>query len=159
MAWGGDEDVPWTGRVEGYLFEPEYTDEEMRERDSEMAAAAAAAAAAAVEPEVRSPPRLGRPGGADSWCTCGNCEVMETEAMSFCCHECMRMEPLLREMEEQLEREEQPTDDDVQVCISSSLQLSINWTFFSFYITAPFYDRSHCKSPDGDQPHYVPLFF
>ena len=118
MAWGGDEDIPWTGRVDGYLFEPEYTDEEMIQRDSELAAAAAAAAA--DPPLLRSPPRLGRPGGSDTWCTCGNCEVMETEAMSFCCHECMRMEPLLREMEEQRELDEQPTDgdaDDIQVCI------------------------------------------
>ena len=87
----------------------------MRERDAELADAAAAAALRDAQLQLHPVPRLGRPGGADSWCSCGNCAEMETEIMCFCCHECMRMEPLLREMEE----EQTDDDDDVPLCIRS----------------------------------------
>ena len=92
-----DDDGPWTGQVDGYQFEPEYTEEEMRERERELAAVAASQAATTDQPLDPTPPRL----GADptSWCKCGNCTAMDSEQEHLCCHEHQYMAFYIREIE------------------------------------------------------------
>ena len=86
------------GGQQGYLFEPEYTEEQLRQRDEDEAAAAAADAArqaAVVAGADAEEQRVGN----DSWCLCtnSNCMPMETERDLLCCHEFHRAQFLLDE--------------------------------------------------------------
>ena len=68
-----DEPFEFDGRL--YLFESEYTDEELRERDERAARERQRAAAATTD---LAPART----SGKWWCTCHCCEVLPTE------HEC-----------------------------------------------------------------------
>lgn len=62
------------GVVEPYLFEPEYSDKELRQIELQMAAAALAIEAAAVAgPQPQPSSGSSR---TDWWCNCGNCAPM-----------------------------------------------------------------------------------
>ncbi|XP_055065270.1 uncharacterized protein [Misgurnus anguillicaudatus] len=76
---------------EGYLFEPEYSPDEIRQRREQQQAALASSAIVASE---RS--------RADSswWCSCQHCPQQRTEVESLCCQEWNRGQFLLREAEE-----------------------------------------------------------
>ena len=92
-----DQVIVEAGGQQGYLFEPEYTEEQLRQRDEDEAAVAAADAArqaaivAGAEAEEQSV-------GNDSWCLCTNCMPMETERDLLCCHEFPRAQFLLDEL-------------------------------------------------------------
>lgn len=59
-----------------YLFEPEYTDDELRQREETQAS--------------------DRPRSNETWwCTCGKCQPLPTEQESQCCHEWTTSVPLL----------------------------------------------------------------
>ncbi|KAM4530080.1 uncharacterized protein PAE49_022740 [Odontesthes bonariensis] len=70
-------DFEFDGR--GYRFEPEYTEEELRQMDLEMQARGTEGPEA-VTTEVS------RVSGS-WWCTCGKCKQMPTEQESRCCKE------------------------------------------------------------------------
>ncbi len=78
------------------LFEPEYTDEELREMDLQRAERERASVAAAA-PEAAAESRDRRTG--DWWCRCGNCKAMETEEECFCCREWDLVIPQMQELE------------------------------------------------------------
>ncbi|CAL8254644.1 unnamed protein product [Boreogadus saida] len=77
----------WTR--EGYLFEPEFSQEELREREEEDAAAAAEQALPVAEDE--EPERA----GVNWWCTCLLCSPKNTNTESMCCSEFQRCQFLL----------------------------------------------------------------
>ena len=86
-----------TETLQGYFFEPEYTEDQLRQRDEEQAAAVAVEAArrAAAAGADEEQPRV----GGDSWCLCSNCIPMVTD----CCHEFHRAQFLLDELQEELD--------------------------------------------------------
>ncbi|XP_051963680.1 P2X purinoceptor 7-like [Xyrauchen texanus] len=60
-----------------YLFEPEYTDAELREMEEEAAAAAQTQGEATVRQRAQD----------TWWCSCGQCMAMPTDEESLCCNE------------------------------------------------------------------------
>lgn len=60
-----------------YLYEPEYTEEELRERDEREARERQLAE------EAQTQPRTSR----NWWCTCRRCKIMPTEEECLCCRE------------------------------------------------------------------------
>lgn len=67
-----------------YIYEPEYTDAEIRqmelervERETRRSHVAPGATAGAVKDRMTD----------KWWCTCQKCEVMPTEVECYCCHE------------------------------------------------------------------------
>lgn len=64
-----------------YLFEPEYTDEELAQIEEEQRAAEAASAEIAEATDT--PSRC----EGDWWCSCGGCRLMATEEECLCCRE------------------------------------------------------------------------
>ena len=73
-----DEPYEFDGRP--YLFEPEYTDEELLALENERVDREAQRAEQAV---VASRPRT----SVTWWCSCGCCVQMDTEEKSLCCKE------------------------------------------------------------------------
>ncbi|XP_056432861.1 P2X purinoceptor 7-like [Gadus chalcogrammus] len=63
-----------------YLYEPEYTEEELQEQDERSRRMGEQPAEEVEEDHSR---RAGI-----FWCACGYCEPMGTEAECFCCQEC-----------------------------------------------------------------------
>lgn len=62
----------------GYLFEPEYTDEELLAQDAERMA----------RTEEQQPEAASRLRSTETWrCSCGHCIAMTTEEDSLCCEE------------------------------------------------------------------------
>lgn len=103
--WGFDEDLVDTD-VPGYLYEPEYSDEQLRAMEDETAEAAAATDALPAAEEEPAGARA----GAIWWCLCSNCAPMDTEQESVCCREFQRCQFLLDEMMES-------DSDDPDVCV------------------------------------------
>ena len=64
----------------GYMFEPEYNDEELNEREEQERVAAQQQADA-------EPPMQRTLGDASIWCQCGHCGNMPSEEESMCCFE------------------------------------------------------------------------
>ncbi|XP_055050357.1 uncharacterized protein [Misgurnus anguillicaudatus] len=84
--------------VRGYLYEPQYSNEQLRMMEEQEAVEAAAApdeqdllGGQEEEPEQA---RV----GSDWWCQCTCCAPMETEKESLCCYEFHRCQFLLEEM-------------------------------------------------------------
>lgn len=67
-----------------YLYEPEYTDEDLRERDERAARERQLAEDADANTDLASTqPRTLR----NWWCTCRRCKIMPTEEECLCCRE------------------------------------------------------------------------
>ncbi|CAL8300326.1 unnamed protein product [Merluccius merluccius] len=65
--------------VRGYLYEPQYSDEQLRAMEEQEAAEAAAATAETDDlPAADEEPAMAR-AGADWWCLCSHCAPMDTE--------------------------------------------------------------------------------
>jgi len=80
---------------EPYLFEPEYTDEELQVLDAERARREAESSEAAEQQGAE-----GRWRSGEDWrCSCGACQPMPTEVKSFCCTEWDLVLPLLGRLE------------------------------------------------------------
>ena len=98
---------------QGYLFEPDYSAEELQQRDVEAAERQAAAAE-----EQQREPRAGH----TSWCLCTNCIPMATEVESLCCHEFHRAQFLLDELQEEIEARqeeaEEPAEQPEPLCVT-----------------------------------------
>ncbi|XP_077061941.1 uncharacterized protein LOC143714601 [Siphateles boraxobius] len=92
--------------VRGYLYEPQYSKEQLRLMVEQEAAAAAAEAGDL--PVASEEPGLAR-AGADWWCLCSHCAPTDTELESVCCQEFQRCRFLLEEMSE--------ADKDMDVCV------------------------------------------
>ena len=76
--------------VRGYLYEPQYSDEQLRAMEEwEAAEAAAATAEADALPAADEEPAMAR-AGADWWSLCSHCAPMDTEQESVCCREFQR---------------------------------------------------------------------
>ena len=73
-----DDDFEYDGRP--YLFEPEYTDEELREMEEQTRREREEQEA---RDEEESRPRI----NGDWWCCCGHCNAMPTEEESLSCTE------------------------------------------------------------------------
>lgn len=83
-----DDDEPFAYGARPYLYEPEYTEEELRERDEREArerqlAEDAAAAIANTDLNSATQPRTSR----NWWCTCQRCKLMPAEEECLCCRE------------------------------------------------------------------------
>ena len=87
-----EDDEELLGSNEPYLYEPEYTDEELREMDAERerASVETAPTGAAVENRDRT--------SGDWWCQCRECIKMQTDKC-FCCREWDLVIPQIQEME------------------------------------------------------------
>ncbi|KAL0152348.1 hypothetical protein M9458_052071 [Cirrhinus mrigala] len=75
-----DETFEFDGRP--YLFEPEYTEEELRERRERREIERQRAEEAAASRATTQPRITGR-----WWCSCRCCEIMPTDMECFCCKE------------------------------------------------------------------------
>ncbi|KAK0156600.1 hypothetical protein N1851_000032 [Merluccius polli] len=146
-----EDDEEFVVSSEPYLYEPEYTDEELIEMDAQRAererAAAAAPAGAAAENRERT--------SGDWWCQCQKCVQMLTFDECFCCREWDLVIPQIQELE--LDTSFQDLDvsgsapRDRAICITqhqdfpSLLNQGVLETFFSV-------DKIHLKKktrPDG----------
>ena len=90
------EDVLVETDVRGYLYEPQYSDEQLRVMEEQEAAEAAtdtaeadALPAADHLPAADEEPATAR-AGADWWCLCSHCPPIDTEQESVCCREFQR---------------------------------------------------------------------
>ena len=81
--------------VEPYLYEPEYTEEELEEREAAAAGAAAASAATSVDSAAPEPERRAN---SNAHCKCGRCPPMPTEKESLCCREWDRAQFILEDL-------------------------------------------------------------
>ena len=107
--WDFEENMVETD-VRGYLFEPQYSDEQLRAMEEQEAAEAAATTAEADDPSAADEePAMAR-AGANWWCLCSNCAPMDTEQESVCCQEFVRCQFLLEEITES-------EDDTDVVCV------------------------------------------
>ena len=89
--------------IQGYLYEPEYSEEELRRIEEEAAAAAAEQALPVAEEPDRA--------GVNWWCTCLLCSPMENHKESLCCSEFQRCQFLRDEMAE--------SGEEGAVCVTS----------------------------------------
>lgn len=87
-------------RIGCYLYEPQYSDEQLRMMEEQEAVGAASAA----EEQDLLGGQEEEPGqtraGADWWCQCSRCTPMETDRESYCCREFQRCHFLLDEIAE-----------------------------------------------------------
>ena len=82
-------------QTRGYLFEPEYTEEELVQQEIERA-----------ERERRAMERTEQDGEErqrvdSTWCSCENCKIMPTVEESYCCHEWNLVEMQLADLTEE----------------------------------------------------------
>ncbi|KAK0134322.1 hypothetical protein N1851_030115 [Merluccius polli] len=110
MEDGDFEELMLESDVRGYLYEPQYSDEQLRPIDEQEAAMAAAAATAEAEdlPVVDEEPGIAQ-AKVDWWCLCSHCAPMDTEIESVCCREFQRCQFLLDEISE--------SEEDTDVCV------------------------------------------
>ncbi|XP_055025174.2 uncharacterized protein [Misgurnus anguillicaudatus] len=94
MEEGDFETVVLESDVRGYLFEPQYSEEQLRQMEEQEAAAVAAAVALPVAGEELGLTRAGR----NWWCLCSRCAPTDTEIESVCCREFDRCQFLLDEI-------------------------------------------------------------
>lgn len=110
--------------VRGCLYEPQYSDEQLRPMEEQEAANAAAATPEADElPAADEEPAVAG-AGADWWCLCSNCAPMDTEQESVCCREFQRCQFLLDEITE--------SEDDTDVCVVDHRVSHCIWTAASW---------------------------
>ncbi|KAK7909692.1 hypothetical protein WMY93_014378 [Mugilogobius chulae] len=92
-----DENIDFSIQPRGYLYEPEYTDAEIRQMELERAErermdSEVEQVAGATAGDMRQ--RL-----TDKWwCTCLKCEIMPTEVESYCCHEWDLIMPQMQDL-------------------------------------------------------------
>ena len=91
----------------GYLYEPQYSDEQLQLIEEQEAAAAATAEAEGLT-VADEEPGMAR-AGADWWCLCAHCSPMDTEVESVCCKEFERCRFLLEEISD--------SDEDTDICV------------------------------------------
>ena len=121
---------------QGYLFEPEYTDEQLQRRDEEEAAAAAG-----VDEEERV--------GNDSWCLCTNCVPMETEPESLCCHEFHRAQFLLDELLDERDVRGEPAGQPICVTLHNSFGPHLDRHVLETYFRIPKINWKNQPRPAG----------
>ena len=125
---------------EPYMYEPEYTDEELREMDAQRAERERASletvpAGAAVENRDRTT--------GDWWCQCRKCIQMPTGDECFCCREWDLVIPQMQELEldtsiQDLDVSGHSAPRDRAICITEHqdflplLNRGVLETFFSF---------------------------
>ena len=81
-----EENIDFSTQPRGYLYEPEYTDAELHQMEIDRAERERVDRE--VEVEDGATAGAARPRVADkSWCTCLNCDIMQTEVECYCCHE------------------------------------------------------------------------
>ncbi|CAL8342984.1 unnamed protein product [Merluccius merluccius] len=140
--WDFDEVMVETG-VRGYLYEPQYSDEQLRAMEEQEAAEAAAATAEAGDlPAVDEEPAMAR-ARADWWCLCSHCAPMDTEQESVCCREFQRCQFLLDEIKE--------SEDDTDVCVVDhpSFAPHMDSGVLETYFRIPKAIRERYPAPDG----------
>ncbi|CAL8397898.1 unnamed protein product [Boreogadus saida] len=94
--------------VRGYLYEPQYSDEQLKLLGGQEGAAAAATAEADDLPVADEAPGMAR-AGADWWCLCSHCAPMDIEVGSVCCQDFQRCRFLPDKISE--------SDEDTDVCV------------------------------------------
>ncbi|KAG5274854.1 hypothetical protein AALO_G00140890 [Alosa alosa] len=113
--WNFEEDMVEKD-VRGYLYEPQYSDEQLRAMEEQEAAEAAATTADL--PAADEEPAMAR-AGANWWCLCSNCAPMDTEQESVCCREFQRCQFLLDEITE--------SEDDTETRVSHPIWIVASW--------------------------------
>ena len=104
----GEEDIAFTAQPMGYLYEPEYTDEDLRQMDIERAERERRAREAG--PTVRERENV------TWWCSCTECAPMPKEVESHCCREWDLAVPLLLEMQDLSVSGEQDSQSSAPSC-------------------------------------------
>ena len=98
MAEGDFEELVRESDARGYLYEPHYSEEQLRMIEEQEAAGAAAVAEERDLPGgIEEDPGQTR-AGADWWCHCSRCTPMDTDRESYCCREFPRCHFLLEEI-------------------------------------------------------------
>ena len=89
-----------------YMYEPEYTEEELRARrpqrvtSTHLPQAQVAPTEAACQGDHRTTRSTENDRTADAeWCTCGKCTVMSTRVECVCCHESARALAVIAEVD------------------------------------------------------------
>lgn len=94
-----DEEFDFDSEPKGYMYEPEYTDDELRQMELDRAERERVDREATVEAEAGATagPAVSRLADK-SWCTCSKCEIMQTEVECYCCHEWELVMPQLQNL-------------------------------------------------------------
>uniref|UniRef100_A0AAQ5XKR1 P2X purinoreceptor 7 intracellular domain-containing protein n=1 Tax=Amphiprion ocellaris TaxID=80972 RepID=A0AAQ5XKR1_AMPOC len=131
-----EENIDRSTQPMGYLYEPEYTDEEMcqialqraeRERVDREVEVEAGATAGVARSRVTD----------NWWCTCFKCEIMPTEVECYCCHEWELIMPQMQDLSIH-----EDVDVPAQVCIINHhvlpalLNAGVLQTFFHYRLIA-----------------------
>ncbi|XP_051992948.1 uncharacterized protein LOC127651242 isoform X2 [Xyrauchen texanus] len=100
MTEGDFKDLLCESDARGYLYEPQYSDEQLREMEEQEAAGAAAAAGEQdlLGGQEEEPGQTRA--GVNWWCQCSRCASMQTDRESCCCREFQRCHFLLHEIAE-----------------------------------------------------------
>ncbi|KAK0148178.1 hypothetical protein N1851_012112 [Merluccius polli] len=158
MEDGDFEELMLESDVRGYLYEPQYSDEQLRPIDEQEAAMAAAAATAEAEdlPVVDEEPGIAQ-AKVDWWCLCSHCAPMDTEIESVCCREFQRCQFLLDEISE--------SEEDTDVCVvehpsfAPHMDSGVLETYFripkAIRLKYPASDGQYCRHQEAEDAQEV----
>ena len=125
--------------VQPYMFEPEFTDEEIQQREREQEERDTADSGATAAPEPEGPPRAFN----TDWCECGRCQPMPTEIESLCCKRWQRVQFVFDEL---------PADTETaRVCVSDhpSFSAHLDSGVLATYFRIPKLNWRLQPKPDG----------
>ena len=91
------EDFNFSTEPRGYVYEPEYTDAEIRQMELEQAKRERRYREV-VQVEAGATAGAVRDWLTDKWCTCLECQIMPTEVECYCCHEWDLIMPQMQDL-------------------------------------------------------------
>ena len=127
--YDSDEEMPFTVGTRGYLYEPEYTKEELLQMEAEWTERERGETSEETEGQAQVRERA----QATWWCRCVNCNPIPTDLESYCCHEWDLVSTQLEDISESEDSSASHT-----VCITNHpefpalLNPGVLRTFFSF---------------------------
>lgn len=122
--YDSDDEVPFTLEPRGYLYEPEFTEEELLQMETRQAERDREETSVENVAQERI--------GNTQWCECMNCISMPTDPESYCCHEWNLVTGQIQDLSES-----EDTGDSRTVCITYTdfpalLTPGVLRTFFGF---------------------------
>lgn len=135
MLLDEDDDFLFDPNPRPYLFEPEYTEEELRAMEEQEQATSTS-----QDADVRERAHT------NWWCKCGVCEPMPTETESLCCLEWDKVLPSMAR-----ETVSEPNEEEPARCVTSTEDFSvmIHPTLIDFFFRCDKVNWKKRPTPEG----------